>query len=163
MVSIVKCYLHNLFDPRRLIVGLELTNSEALFVDNMPLRVSIPNPTVEEIEQNLLKALECKWKQVKDRAEKKTEKDARSKKKAKATKCSHREPSETATQEGPLEPHSDRPVELLSSLSNLTVEIVGSERTAVETNKPRPHDHSVKIIIPVEEGKNGPKCQFFAR
>ena len=57
-VSVIKCCLHNIFGPRRLIPGLELTNFEALFVDSMPSNVTIPTPTFEEIERHRLKLLE---------------------------------------------------------------------------------------------------------
>ena len=50
-VSVIKYCLHNIFGPRRLIPGLKLTNYGALFVDSMPLKVTIPTTTTEEIER----------------------------------------------------------------------------------------------------------------
>ena len=76
LVRATQCCLHNIFGPRRLILGLELTNSKDLFVDSVPLKVSIPTPTIKEIERRWLKALECKRKQAEDRAMRKSEKEA---------------------------------------------------------------------------------------
>ena len=112
-VSIIKCCLHNLFSPRCLIPRLELTNSEALFIDNMSPKVSIPTLSTEKIKQHRLKALKCKRKQAEDRAKKKVEKDVMPKKKAKATKCNGLEMSNTVVPEGPSEPSSERPVSFL--------------------------------------------------
>ena len=44
-ISMIKCYLHNLYRSRCLISRLELTNSEALFAEDMPLKVTLLTPS----------------------------------------------------------------------------------------------------------------------
>ena len=94
-ISVIKYSLDNIFGPRHLIPR----NSEALFVDSMPPKVTIPTPSTEEIERCHLKVLERKRKQAKDRARRKAEKKARPKRKARATKGTGPEPSDTGFQE----------------------------------------------------------------
>ena len=40
-VGITKCFLHNLYGPRHLILGLECTHSKALFAYEMPSKVTV--------------------------------------------------------------------------------------------------------------------------
>lgn len=96
-------------------------NFKTLFADIMPPRVAIPTPIVEEIEQSWLKALEHKRKQAEDRVKRKVEKDARPKKKSKATEGGSLEPLETTGQERHSKPISNHPTELPPSLPHLVV------------------------------------------
>ena len=49
-ISVVKCCLHNLYGSRQLIPRLELTKSQALFVDGMPSKATVSTPSAEKIE-----------------------------------------------------------------------------------------------------------------
>ena len=134
------------FGPRRLIPRLELIDSEALFVDSMPPKLTIPTPSAKQIERLRLKALEWKRKQAKVR--KKVEKEARPKKKARATKRVGPEPFDTGVQDGPLEPISERLVELSPSSSQQPLKAPASEEVPFEGDKLGPYDCSITITIP---------------
>ena len=71
-------------------------------------------------------------------------------KKAKATKDGGPEPSKISTQEGPLEPNSNRLIELPPSSSHYIIEIVGSKEVPAKSDSLGPHDRSVTITIPAE-------------
>ena len=98
-------------------------NSQALFADSVPLRVSIPTPSAEE------------------RAKRRAKKGCQ----AKASKGSGPIPSNTIAQEGPSKPSSERLTEIPPS--HPLDEIVGSEEVSGEGDELSPQDRSVTITI----------------